>query len=414
MNREYDVVIVGAGHGGVHLATALVKGGYDGSVALVSAESAIPYERPPLSKGYLLGSESFDDIAFRTAAYWEKSPVELLLDSRVTEVRPGERRVVTEAGDEIGYGRLVWAAGGRARALPVPGHDLAGVHGIREIVGLDALRGELPGVKRAVIIGGGYIGLEAAAAFRTLGIEVTVIEVQDRLLARVTSPVISDFFLDLHRSAGVDVRLGTGVRELRGADGRVRSIVLDTGAEVPADLVVVGVGLLPNTELLAGAGAACGNGVEVDEFCRTDLPGISAIGDCASHSNPFAGGRRMRLESVQNATEQAKVVAADIAGDPRPYRVVPWFWSNQFKVRLKTVGIVSEYDELVVRGTPESGTFTVAYLSGGRIIALDCVNTAADFAHGKALVDHGANVKASMLADTSRPLKELLTRQPVA
>jgi len=405
--RVYDVVVVGAGHGGVHLATSLVKSGYAGSVALLGAELAAPYERPPLSKGYLLGAETFDDIAFRPATYWATSPVELLLGRRVTRVLPERRCVVTADGEPIGYRRLVWAAGGRARELPVPGQHLAGVHSVRTLADANAVRAELSTARAAVVIGGGYIGLETAAAFRKLGVAVTVVEQQPRLLARVTSPVVSAHFLRLHRAAGVDVRLGAGVTELRGTGGRVRSVALTTGEELPADLVIVGVGLVPNIEPLAAAGLACGNGVEVDERCRTTAPDISAIGDCASHPNRFAAGARIRLECVQNATEHARIAAADILGTPQQHGAVPWFWSNQYDVKFKTAGLLTGYDRDVVRGDPDSGAFTVGYLRDGRLVALDCVNTAADFSQGRLLVERGVAVDPHLLADPTHPLRTL-------
>lgn len=411
MSPTYDVVIVGAGHGGVNLATLLVKENYPGSIALLSDESVIPYERPPLSKGYLTGEQSFEDIVFRPAEYWEKSPVELRLNTRVTEVRPDRQVVVTADGATITYRRLVWAAGGRARRLPVDGAELLGVHSIRRLGDLATLKEELAAAKRAVIIGGGYIGLETAAAFRAQGIDVTVVEVQDRLLARVTSPEVSQFFLERHRAAGVTVRLGVGVQGLRGEGGRVRAVVLANGAELPADLVVVGIGLVPNTEVLAAAGATVSNGIEVDEYCRTSLPNVSALGDCANHVNEFAGGARVRLESVQNATDQARTVALDLLGAPAPYRATPWFWSNQYDIKLKTAGIVAGYDHAVVRGEPAQGRFSVVYLADSRVVALDSVNTPADFMVGRKLVQQRRKVDPEMVADPRRPLKQLLAAE---
>jgi 3-phenylpropionate/trans-cinnamate dioxygenase ferredoxin reductase subunit len=402
-----DLVIVGAGNGGVTLATNLVKAGFEGSISLLSAESVIPYERPPLSKGYLTGEESFEQIVFRTAEYWAASPVDLVLGVRVVRVDPDSHTVVLEDGRDIGYGKLVWAAGGTPRVMDVPGASLEGIHAIRDLLGIERLRSELPAASNAVIVGGGYVGLETAAAFRKLGMDVTVVEVADRLLARVTSTEVSRYYHELHTSRGVDIRLGTSAIAFQG-DRWVESVTLDTLETIPADVVVVGIGLVPNVGPLADAGARCGNGVEVDEFCRTSLPDVYAIGDCAAHVNSYAAGRRVRLESVQNAADQAATVAHHLQGTEAPYRAVPWFWSNQYDIRLKTAGIVSGFDDVVVRGDPATDRFAVVYLRDGRICAVDCVNSPGDFMVAKQLIGRGTHVERDDLADGSVPLKVLL------
>jgi 3-phenylpropionate/trans-cinnamate dioxygenase ferredoxin reductase component len=408
MNDRYDVVVVGAGHAGVNLVAYLIKGGYSGTVALLNDEETLPYKRPPLSKGFLLGTESVDNIPLRTAEYWARSPVDLLRGMKVREVRPQERAVITAVGQSISYGRLVWAAGGRARRLPLPGADLRGVHRVRTLRDVTILKDELPLARRAVVIGGGYIGLETAAAFRKLGIEVTVVEAADRVLERVTSAVVSEYFHKVHNDAGVVIRVGAGFQEIVGHAGRVSSVVLDDGDVLPADIAVVGVGMEPNCEVLAAAGASCSNGVDVDEFCRTTLPGISAVGDCTSQLSAFVHGRRIRLESVQNANEQAKVVASDLLGSPVASREVPWFWSDQYDVKFKSAGLTGGHDRVVVRGDPGEGVFTVLYLSEGELIAIDCINNATEFAHGKALVKQRARLDALTLADHSQSLRDAM------
>lgn len=405
---HYNVVIVGAGHAGVQLATSLVQGGYAGSIALLSAENVEPYERPPLSKSYLAGEQSRDDILFRPSEYWANSPVDLQLGAIVTSVDPEKRVVTTAAGSAIHYDYLVWAAGGHARKLSIPGHGLEGVLTIRDLPDVDRLRALVPTTKHAVVIGGGYIGLEVAAQLRAWNIDVTLVEAQDRLLARVTSPPVSDYYAALHRDRGVRILLQSQAEQLVGENGMMTTVRLSDGTLLPADLVIVGIGLVPNVGPIAAAGGQVDNGIVVDEYCQTSLPHVFAIGDLARHRNEYAGGEYIRLESVQNAVEQAKVVAHAIMGNRRPYSAVPWFWSNQYDVKLKTVGLLNGYDDYVVRGNPESGKFSVVYLRNGRVIAIDCINTVADFAVGRKLIEQGLEVNVADLKDVSIPLKSFL------
>jgi 3-phenylpropionate/trans-cinnamate dioxygenase ferredoxin reductase subunit len=405
MNDRYDVVIVGAGHAGVNLAAYLTKGGFAGSVALLSDEETLPYKRPPLSKGFLLGTEPASNLLLRTDEYWAKSPVHLLRGTAVREVNSEKQCVVSAQGREIGYGHLVWAAGGRARSLPLPGGDFKGVHHVRTWDDVVALKDELPSARRAVVIGGGYIGLETAAAFRKLGIEVTAVEAAQRILARVTSPVVSQHFHQVHKAAGVDIRVGRTVKGILGDGGRVSSVLLDDGEQLAADIAIVGVGMEPNCEVLATAGAVCSNGVEVDEFCRTSLPAVSAVGDCTSQLSPLDPGRRIRLESVQNANEQAKVVASVLLGTPAVSTEVPWFWSDQYDVKFKSAGLITTHDRLIVRGDPDAGAFTVVYLCDGEVVAIDAINSQAEFAQGRALVKQRARLDEHALADHERSLK---------
>ena len=405
---SYDVLIVGAGHGGAQAAVALRQQGFAGSVAMVGDEPDLPYERPPLSKDYLVGEKAFDRMLIRPAAFWAEREVTMLTGARVVGVDAATRRVTTDGEGRISYGTLIWATGGAPRCLTCPGHDLAGVHAIRTRADVDALVGELPGVTRVVVIGGGYIGLEAAASLSKLGKQVTVLEALDRVLARVAGELLSRFFEAEHRAHGVAVELGVGVTALEGQDGRVTGVRLADGALLPADMVIVGIGIIAAVEPLLAAGAAGGNGVNVDDHCRTSLPDIYAIGDCAAHHNRYADGALIRLESVQNANDQATTAARSICGQPQPYDAVPWFWSNQYDLRLQTVGLSGGFDQTVLRGDMSARSFSLIYLKAGRVIALDCVNATRDYVQGKALVAGGLRIDPVRLADAEMPLRSLI------
>jgi 3-phenylpropionate/trans-cinnamate dioxygenase ferredoxin reductase subunit len=406
--EQFDVLIVGAGHAGAQAAVALRQLHFPGSVALLTEEADWPYERPPLSKDYLAGEKSFESILLRPTEFWASRDITLLRGLRVDSVDPVLRTVGTSGGLTIGYGVLIWAAGGAARRLSCTGHHLGGVHTIRTRADVDVLRGELATTRRVAVIGGGYIGLEAAAALRKLGCSVSVIEMQDRVLARVAGEPLSRFYEAEHRAHGVEILLQTAVECIEERDGRACGVRLGDGSVLAADMVVVGIGIVPSVQPLLDAGAAGGNGVDVDEFCLTSLDSIYAIGDCAAHISRFADGKRIRLESVQNAADQAGVAAKSIAGTPIVYDSVPWFWSNQYDLKLQTIGLSLGYDEVVVRGDLGARSFSVVYLREGRVIALDCVNATRDYVQGKALVASGARVAPVLLADAARALKSLV------
>lgn len=402
------VVIVGTGHAGAQCAIALRQSGFDGSVLLVGEEPDLPYERPPLTKDYLAGDKPFERILIRPPAFWAEREIALRPKTRVVSVDAAAKVVATATGERIGYGTLVWATGGHARRLSCGGRDLRGVHTIRTREDVDRLAGELPRIGRVVVVGGGYVGLEAAAVLRKLGKAVTLVEAQPRVLARVAGPTLSRFYAAEHRAVGVDVRLGEAVEAIEGDDGVVTAVRLMGGERIAADAVIVGIGIAPAVEPLLTAGAAGdAGGVDVDAHCRTSLPDVYAIGDCARHANDFAGGARVRIESVQNANDQAGVAAAAILGTPRPYRAVPWFWSNQYDLKLQTVGLSAGHDAEVVRGSPDARSFSVVYLRGGRVIALDCVNAVKDYVGGRKLVETGAAIDPARLADSAVPLKDL-------
>jgi len=407
----YDVLIVGSGHGGVSTASTLRHLDYQGSIAIVSADADEPYERPPLSKDYLTGDKDFHSIHARGPAFWQEKGVDLILGETVGAVDPEAHKVTTAGGKTIGYGNLVWAAGGEPRRLTCDGHDLGGLHTIRSRADVDRLRGELGRGEHVVVIGGGYIGLEAAASLTKLGKHVTVLEALDRLLARVAARPISDFFLDQHRSHGVDVRLGAAVTCIEGENGRVTRVLLADGTALPADIVIVGIGIQPHVAALQSAGAECPNGVRVDEHCRTTLTDVYAAGDCALHQNSFGPDRPVRVESVQNAADQGATAAHHIAGQPVAYAATPWFWSNQYDLKLQTIGLNTDFDEALVRGDPTGGRFSVVYLREGRVAALDCVNMVKDYVQGRGLIESRAMVDRAALADPAVPLKSLVPQE---
>ncbi|WP_088309818.1 NAD(P)/FAD-dependent oxidoreductase [Novosphingobium sp. B 225] len=403
---HYDVVIVGAGQGGGAAAIQLRQQGFTGSVGVIGRETEPPYERPPLSKEYMLGEKTFDRLLVRPREFWATKDIDMVLGVEVTALDPKAQSVTLSDGRTCTYGDVIWATGGDPRRLTCPGADLPGVHGVRTREDADAILAELGAVNRVVVIGGGYIGLEAAAVLRKLGKEVTLLEMLPRVLARVAGPQLSEFYQADHRAHGVDLRLETGIEAVLG-DSRVSGVKLSDGSEVACELVIVGIGIIPAVGPLLAAGAAGGNGVDVDEFCRTSLPHVYAIGDCAAHANGFADGAVMRLESVQNANDQAKIAVASILGDPQPYMATPWFWSNQYDLKLQTVGLSGGHDQTVLRGDPAERSFSVLYLKAGKLIAVDAVNAMKDYVQARKLVEEGAVIAAEDLADTSRPLKEL-------
>jgi 3-phenylpropionate/trans-cinnamate dioxygenase ferredoxin reductase component len=407
VSDTFDVLIVGAGHSGAQAAIALRQSGFGGTVAIVGDEPELPYERPPLSKDYLAREKSFERILIRPAAFWSERQVTMLLGRRVGSIDAAGHTVTTDGGATIGYGTLVWATGGSPRRLTCSGHNLAGVHAVRTRSDVDRMMAELEAASRVVVIGGGYIGLEAAAVLAKLGKRVTVIEALDRVLARVAGEPLSRFYEAEHRAHGVDVRLSAMVTCIEESDGRAVGVRLADGEVLPCEMVIVGIGIVPAVEPLLAAGAAGGNGVEIDELCRTTLPDIYAIGDCAAHHNAFADGRQIRLESVQNANDMAISVAKAITGAPRPYHAVPWFWSNQYDLKLQTVGLSTGHDEVVVRGDPAARFFSVIYLRDGRVIALDCVNAVRDYVQGRTMVVDGARPDRDRLADLGVPLKDV-------
>jgi len=404
-----DVVVVGAGHGGAQCGIALRQNGFEGSVVVVGREAEYPYERPPLSKEYFAREKTFDRLYIRPPTFWAEKEIDFKLSTEVTAVDPKAKQVTLSDGSTLGYGKLIWAAGGDPRRLSCPGAELAGVHAVRTRADCDRMMAEVDdGAKNFVVIGGGYIGLEAAAVLTKVGCNVTLLEALPRVLARVAGEELSAFYEKEHRDHGVDLRTEVMVEELVGDGKVVTGVKLKDGEVIPADAVIVGIGIVPAVGPLVAAGATGGNGVDIDEFCRTSLPDVYAIGDCAAFACDYVGGQVMRVESVQNANDMATCVAKAICGDEQRYHAFPWFWSNQYDLRLQTAGISAGYDSTVTRGSPEDRAFSIVYLKEGRVVALDCVNMVKDYVQGRKAIEANLVPDIDQLADASVPIKELL------
>jgi 3-phenylpropionate/trans-cinnamate dioxygenase ferredoxin reductase subunit len=402
-----QIVIAGAGQAAVQAVDTLRRKGYSGRLTVVGEEAWLPYQRPPLSKKYLAGALERERLFLRPEMFFTEHQVETRLGRIVTGIERRAQLIRLDDGATLAYDALLLATGSRPRRLAVPGAELAGVHYLRGIADADRIRAGCAGGGRMVIIGGGYIGLEVAATTRELGMEVTVLEMTERVLNRVTSPVLSSFYEAEHARHGVRVLCGARVRALDGdrATGRVRAVLSEDGAEYPADMVVVAVGVTPVDELAAAAGLACDNGIVVDEQCRTADPLIYAAGDCANHPSPRYG-RRLRLESVDNAFEQGTSVALNLSGAATRHDKLPWFWSDQYDLKLIIVGISTGYDQAIVRGEPASRSFSVGYLRGGELIALDSVNQPRDQMAARKLIAARVRPDVAKLADPAIALKD--------
>jgi 3-phenylpropionate/trans-cinnamate dioxygenase ferredoxin reductase subunit len=388
-------LIVGASHAGAQLAASLRQEGWTGEIVLIGDESALPYQRPPLSKAYLAGKCTVDELAIRNAEFYTKQRIQLL-DATVEAIDRSAGHLSLNTGDALPYDKLALCTGARPRRLPTPGADLAGVFYLRTAADVEMIREATSPGSRAVIVGGGYIGLETAASLRALGLEVTVIEATERVLERVTAPEVSAFFDRIHREEGVNIRTGALVKALSG-DGRIREVILAGGESIPADLVIVGIGVEPNTELAAAAGLVVDNGVVIDDQARTSDPAIVAAGDCASH-DMARYGRRIRLESVPSAAEQAKVAAATVCGKSKKISALPWFWSDQYDLKLQIAGLNTGYDEVILSGDPtRDRDFTCFYLRAGELIAADCINRPRDFMVSKRIITQQLPIDRSEL-----------------
>jgi 3-phenylpropionate/trans-cinnamate dioxygenase ferredoxin reductase subunit len=403
-----DIIIVGAGHGGAQCAIAMRKNGFKGSILIIGREPELPYERPPLSKEYFAREKAIEQLYIRPANFWSDKNIGMILGQTVTKIEPAEKRLTLGDRSFASYGILIWATGGEPRSLSCPGAELTGIHSVRTRADCDKLMAEIDGgVRNIVVIGGGYIGLEAAAVLINMGCRVTVLEALPRILMRVAGAELSAFYEAEHRAHGVDLRTNVIVKALEG-EGRVTGVVLADESVVAAHAVIVGIGITPAVGPLVEAGAEGRDGVTVDAYCRTSLPDVYAIGDCAKFACDFADGAMMRVESVQNASDQAKCVAKTICGKPQPYRAFPWFWSDQYDLKLQTAGLSVGHDKTVTRGTPVNRSFSVVYLKQGRVVALDCVNMARDYVQGRKLVESRACPDISLLADPSVSLMDLI------
>lgn len=409
LSTAQNILVIGGGQAGAQAIASLRLWGFEGSIRLIAEEPALPYQRPPLSKAYLKGEMAKERLYFKPADWYAAQNVEVSLGLQATAIDRSARTVALSDGTAAPYDALILATGSRPRPLPTQGADLAGVHELRGLAHVDTLRPHVKAGTRLVIIGAGYIGLEAAAVARQLGAEVTVLEMADRVLARVTSPVMSEFYTKLHESHGVNIRTGARLEALEGEAGQITGARLADGTRLPADIALVGIGILPNESLAANAGIACNNGILVDEDARTNDPRIFAAGDCTIR--PLVHyGRAGRLESVHNAIEQGKLAAAAILGRARPPLDVPWFWSDQYDTKLQIAGLSQDYDELAVRGDPDAGSFAVFYFRAGRVIAVDAINAAPEFIVTKKLIITSAKVAPADLQDTSVPMKQIAAR----
>lgn len=408
--KSDGVVIVGGGQAGFQVAASLRMEGYEGPIALIGDEPNLPYQRPPLSKGFMAGKQDIEVTVLRPRIFYDNHRIELLTGERVTEIDRVGRSVKLSSGRILPYEVLVLAVGARNRKLPVKGADLDGVCYLRTDTEAVDIRQRIEDAGDIVVIGGGFIGLELAAAACALGKPVRVLELQSRLMPRAVTPFLSDFYRDLHTSQGVEISLGVGLSEIVGRQRNVSEVVLTDGSVCPADLVLVGIGVVPNIELAHAAGLSVSNGVVVDEQLRTEDEKIYAIGDCANHPNPFASsaaGGRVRLESVQNAVDQAKCIAAAIVGRSESYRAVPWFWTDQFDIKLQMAGLSSGCDQIVKRGEPESSKFSVFYFRDGRLAAVDSINRPGDHLAARKLIGSGSGITPDQAADPGVDLKAL-------
>jgi len=406
-------VIVGAGHAAGELATQMRDNGWRGRILVIGEEPSLPYHRPPLSKAYLAGTVTAQTLLIKPQAVFDSADIEFIAGVRVIAIDRAGSRVHLADGRTAHYDRLILATGGRPRTLPIPRIQQAtpdNFHYLRTLADVDRMREQFKPGKRLVIIGGGYVGLEVAAVAIERGLHVTILEALPRVLARVTAPELSAFYAERHQNAGVEICTDTQVEDVQldPSGHAITAMVTVDGRHIEADLAVVGIGLIPNVELASDAGLAVDDGILVDEFGQTSDPNIYAAGDCTNHPNPYFG-RRLRLESVPNALEQARCVAASVCGKPKAYASVPWFWSDQYHLKLKMVGLSQGYDQLVMRGTTESDCFAAFYLKDGYLLAVDTVNRAPEFMLAKRLISERIRVDPCRLADESIPVKDLLT-----
>ena len=400
-------LIIGASHAAAQACVSLRQGGWSGEITVVGDEPNLPYHRPPLSKDFLSGQKDISDILIRPADAYKSADITMMLGTRIAAINPDEKTAITESGETLSFSKLILTTGARIRRLPVPGQDLPHVYYLRDTQDVLAIKADVAKGKQAVIIGGGYIGLETAASLRKQGMEVTVLEAMDRILQRVTAPQLSAFYKRVHTEEGVKILENVGATEIVETDDGL-AVKTGDGQSLPADMVIIGIGVIPNTELAAEAGLTVGNGIEVDEFCQTSDPNIYAAGDVTWHHNPIYD-RHIRLESVPNATEQAKTCADHINGKPKPYNSLPWFWSDQFDLKLQIAGLSTDYDDIIIRGDIEgSRSFAAYYFKGDKLLAVDAVNAPRDFMMTRMALTKGKTLDKAVLRDPEAELKSAM------
>lgn len=399
------IVIIGAGQAGAQAVASLRAEGFAGAIMLVGDEPFAPYQRPPLSKTYLMGTMERDRLFLKPDAFYAQAECELILGVPATAIDRAARTVALGDGRRLAYDKLLLATGSRVHRIRVPGAELAGIHYLRSVADVDALRPAFKTSKRLVVVGGGYIGLEVAAVARKYGLDVRVLEALDRVMARAVSPPVSAFYERAHREAGVHFHLNTGVEGFEGTDRL--TAVRAGGKSYPADIALVGIGIVPNMELAKDAGLDCADGIVVDVNCACPAdPAVFAAGDCTRHMG--RDGASIRLECVQNAIDQAKHAALAMVGKPAPYREVPWFWSDQYDLKLQIAGLARPGDEIVVRGGPQTRKFAVFHLREGAVAAVEAVNAAPEYLVGRKLIAEGAHVAPERLADSAIPMKNIV------
>ncbi len=401
-----SIVIAGAGHAAGQAVVSLRQGGFSGRIIMVGEEPYLPYQRPPLSKKYLSGELELERMYVRHNKFYAEHDIDIRLSTRVEEINRKDQLVVLSNGQQESYDRLVLATGSHVRKLQIPGHDLEGIHYLRAIEDVHKIQDRFKPGARLVIIGAGYIGMETAAVAVTHGLDTTVVETADRIMARALAPEVSAFFDQVHRDAGVKILCGRDPNAEILGNGKVEALRGADGMELPADLIIAGIGILPTVDIAEQAGIECENGILVDEFCRTSDPNIMAIGDCTNHPNQLLN-KRVRLESVHNAQEQAKTAAATLCGKLRTYNQIPWFWSDQYDLKLQIVGLSGEHDEVIIRGDFAERSFAAFYMQEDLLIAVDAVNSAREFMLSKKLIANGARLEPEILADKSIDFKDL-------
>lgn len=407
MNTSSHCIVIGASHAAVQLIISLRQNGWEGSITVISDEAYLPYQRPPLSKAYLANTIADEQLALRAPVAYEKLDVIFKLSTRVTAIDTDNKQVHLDSGETLCFDKLALCTGARARPLPIPGADLNAIHYLRTMDDVKGIQASTAAAKNAVIIGGGYIGLETAASLNKLGVKVTILETESRLLKRVASPQVSAFYLRLHIEEGIDIRLNTQAAELVG-EQTLNQVICADGTAIDAEMAIIGIGVIANTELASDAGLTVDNGILVNALAQTSHSDIVAAGDCTNHPNPILN-RNLRLESVPNATEQAKAAAASLCGIEKPYAELPWFWSDQFDVKLQIAGMNQGYTEAVVRGDIDNGrSFSVFYTANNKILAADCINRPKDFMLAKKLILQNTDCDPATLADENIELKSLL------
>jgi len=399
-------IIIGASHAAAQLAPSLRQEGWDGDIIVIGDEPYLPYHRPPLSKTFLAGDKTAESLAIRPAAFYKKNNIQFL-QGRVSSINRDQQTLTLSDGQELGYDKLALCMGSRVRKIPLPGGELDGVHYLRDIAYAEGIKKHVKKDKHVVIIGGGYIGLETAAALKNQGMNVVVLEMAQRILQRVTAPELSEFYTRIHTEEGVNIHTGISVTGIAG-ETHTEKVICADGTEFPADLVVIGVGILPNTELAEECGIEVKNGIIVDEFCRTNDSDIVAAGDCTNHFNKIYD-RRIRLESVPNANDQGKTAAASICGLSKEYKSLPWFWSDQYNLKLQIAGLSQGYDQVIIRGDKRTDrSFAAFYFKGGQMISAECVNRPQEFMLSKKIIADKLAINPDRLADESIAIKELL------